>query len=170
MKLIVGLGNPGKKYETTRHNVGFRAVEAAARELGGEFRMEEQFSAEIAEIARPGAEKIILAKPQTFMNASAKAVETLMNFYKVSPSDILIVHDEIDLPLGKTRVSRGSGAAGHRGVSPVLEVTGAQDTVRVRLGIEDRTVLRQPNTEDYVLQNFSAEEENLRTPLKAFRA
>ncbi len=153
MQLIIGLGNPGKKYEHTRHNVGFRVVEALARELGVQFKHNKKFVAEIA-----GGQDLVTAKPLTFMNDSGRAVAVLRNFYKLDNADLLIVHDEIDLPLGKTRLSRDSGAAGHHGVESVIASIG-QDFARLRVGIDGRESRSHIVTEDYVLQNFTAEEE-----------
>lgn len=156
MKLIIGLGNPGKKYEPTRHNLGFRAVDAVAEKFNASFIEEARFMAEAAAFDTD-KNRIILAKPLTFMNKSGETVTRLKNFYKVRPEDILVVHDEIDLPLGQIRLSKGRGA-GHRGAESVLTALGT-NAARLRLGIENRAQFRVPDTETYVLQKFTADEE-----------
>lgn len=132
MKLIVGLGNPGKKYANTRHNLGFIAVEKLARswELGG-WRYSKKFNSELL----TQNSKLILAKPQTFMNASGFAVFKLASFYKIEPEGIWVVHDDVDLPLGKLKIIEGRGSAGHRGAMSIIEQLGTVDFVRFRLGI-----------------------------------
>lgn len=164
-KLIIGLGNPGKKYEKNRHNLGFRVADALARELGLAFKHNKKFVAEIAtpHLSSPTSgeelkEGVILAKPQTFMNDSGRAVSVLKNFYKLGNRDLLIVHDEIDLPLGKMRLSQDAGSAGHHGVESIIATIG-QDFARLRIGIDGRESRKHIATEDYVLQNFTAEEE-----------
>lgn len=152
MKLLIGLGNPGKKYEHTRHNVGFLAVNALANKLGLEFELKKKLNAEIAKNSR-----VILARPQTFMNDSGKVVQRLIKNYRLSIIDLLIVHDEIDLPLGKIRMSNG-GTAGHKGVESIIMAIGPGFT-RLRIGIENRTEYRVPETDAYVLQKFTTEEE-----------
>lgn len=155
-KLVVGLGNPEAKYLHTRHNLGFMVLDKLARDLGVQFTGKSQLQAELAE-AKTDNGKLLLVKPQTFMNASGQAVQTVRNFYKISNADLLVVHDDIDLPLGSWRLSKNSGSAGHRGIESILQAIG-QDFPRLRLGIENRSVPRQPETEVYVLQNFTPEE------------
>ena len=133
MKLIVGLGNPGSEYQDTRHNIGFMVIEKLAKELSREqmsWKEEEKFKALIAKIG-----DVILVKPITFMNSSGLAVSTIMNFYKCIPSDVWIVHDDIDLPLGKIRIREKGGSAGHRGVESVIMELKTDQFVRFRLGI-----------------------------------
>ena len=116
MILIIGLGNPGKKYKMTRHNVGFRIVDEFAKKHSfSDFYFSKKTSAEISKGAVSDQE-IILAKPQTFMNLSGKAVKLLINFYKITPPGLVVIHDDIDILLGKIRISKGRGAAGHKGV------------------------------------------------------
>lgn len=166
MKLIIGLGNPGKKYQYNRHNVGFRVVDDLAKKYGAEFILKNKFKAEIADITpshsplHKGEEVgvTVLAKLQTFMNKSGDALSALKNFFKIENDDILVVHDDIDLPLGTIRTSEGSGAAGHNGVKSIIEMIG-QNFTRLRIGIENRPENRIPPTDDYVLQNFTPEEE-----------
>ena len=157
MKLIVGLGNPGKEYAHTRHNVGFAAVDALAEELGTSFKPEKKFQAEIAD-ARLGDEKILLAKPTTFMNLSGEAVQALKSFYKLENRDILIVHDEMDFAPGDLQFSVNSGPAGHNGVESVQERLGTKDVARLRIGIGRPSV---GTKEDFVLTKFDKEESKL---------
>lgn len=160
MKLIVGLGNPGKEYEDTRHNVGFMCVDFLQKKFSfPEFELQKKFSALVAEFNLSG-EKILLAKPQTFMNNSGEAVQKLVNFYHVAPEDIWIVYDDIDLPLGTIRM-RGEGSAGtHNGMKSVIASLGFQNFPRLRIGIESRGV-EAPKEQDitsFVLHPFLKKE------------
>jgi peptidyl-tRNA hydrolase, PTH1 family len=153
MRLVVGLGNPGLRYAKNRHNVGFVAVDAMARRYGfAPFR--DRFKGELSE-GLIGSEKRLLLKPQTFMNASGESVLAAASFYKIPPSEIVVIHDEIDLRPGKLRVKKGGGSAGHNGLRSIDALLGA-DYWRVRVGVGHPGVkeLVQP----YVLQNFPAEE------------
>ncbi|MBV8778389.1 MAG: aminoacyl-tRNA hydrolase [Alphaproteobacteria bacterium] len=153
MRLIVGLGNPGLRYAKNRHNVGFVAVDAIARRHGfPAFR--DRFKGELSEGVLAGERRLLL-KPQTFMNESGEAVLAAASFYKIPPSEIVVIHDEIDLRPGKLRVKRGGGAAGHNGLRSIDARLG-QDYWRVRIGVGHPGVkeLVQP----YVLQNFTADE------------
>ena len=131
MKLIVGLGNPGREYEATRHNAGFWWLDQLARQQDVTLRMEARFHGLVARI--PGQECWLL-EPTTFMNASGRAVAALAHFYRVLPDQILVVHDELDLPPGGTKLKRGGGAAGHNGLKDIIATLG-QDFWRLRLGI-----------------------------------
>jgi PTH1 family peptidyl-tRNA hydrolase len=153
MRLVVGLGNPGLRYAKNRHNVGFVAIDAIARRYGfPAFR--DRFKGELAEGVIGGARRLLL-KPQTFMNASGEAALAAASFYKIPPSEIVVIHDEIDLRPGQLRVKRGGGSAGHNGLRSIDALLGA-DYWRVRIGVGHPGVreLVQP----YVLQNFTAEE------------
>ena len=153
MRLVVGLGNPGLRYAKNRHNIGFVAIDAIARRYGfPAFR--DRFKGELSE-GPIGGEKRLLLKPQTFMNASGEAVLAAASFYKIPPSEIVVIHDEIDLRPGKLRVKRGGGSAGHNGLRSIDALLGA-DYWRMRIGVGHPGVkeLVQP----YVLQNFTAEE------------
>jgi PTH1 family peptidyl-tRNA hydrolase len=158
MKLIVGLGNPGAKYERTRHNAGFRAVRAFhtlhIEELDGWKR---KFDAEIAE-GRIGEEKVALLLPQTFMNLSGDAVIQAVQFWRIAPTDIILVYDELDIPLGNIRIRAGGSAGGHNGVKSVLERLSTQEIPRIRIGIGTERAKTVP-AEDYVLERFSPDEE-----------
>ncbi|HTM68709.1 MAG TPA: aminoacyl-tRNA hydrolase [Candidatus Binatia bacterium] len=158
MKLIVGLGNPGPKYERTRHNAGFRAVRAFhtlhIEELDG---WKGKFSAELSE-GRVSEEKIALLLPQTFMNLSGDAVIQAVQFWHIEPKDVVLVYDELDIPLGNVRIRPGGSAGGHNGVKSVLERLGTQDVPRIRIGIGTERAATVP-AEDYVLERFNEEEE-----------
>lgn len=156
MKLIVGLGNPGNKYAQTRHNVGWMVIDQLATRLEVEsWRFGSKFEAETAESSH-NDEKIILAKPQTFMNESGRAVQKLMQFYKLSPSDVIVIYDEIDLPLGQVRLRQEGSGGGHRGVESVINHIGEHFT-RVRVGIDPNDRTKEPS-EIYVLKPFSVEQ------------
>jgi peptidyl-tRNA hydrolase, PTH1 family len=153
MRLVAGLGNPGARYARNRHNIGFMAVEAIARRHGAAgFR--NRFKGELAEVSI-GGERVLLLKPQTFMNASGESVCEAARFFKLLLSDIIVIHDEIDLRPGKVRVKQGGGSAGHNGLRSIDALLGP-DYWRVRIGVGHPGVkeLVQP----YVLQNFSGEE------------
>ncbi|HEX6843247.1 MAG TPA: aminoacyl-tRNA hydrolase [Stellaceae bacterium] len=160
MRLLVGLGNPGARYERNRHNIGFMAVDAIARRHGvGALRS--KFQSAIAEGSIAG-ERVYVQKPQTYMNASGDAVGEAARFYKIAPDEIAVIHDEIDLAPGKLKVKRGGGAAGHNGLRSIDDAIG-DNFWRVRLGVGHPGIkeLVQP----YVLQNFDAEEMQWVTPL-----
>lgn len=131
MKLIVGLGNPGEKYAGTRHNLGFKILDELTKKLNLiDWVLENKFKSEIIK-----TDQLILVKPQTFVNQSGLAVSALVNFYKVKPEDIIIIHDDLDLPLGKIKVRMGGAAAGHHGVESIINTLGTDKFIRVRLGI-----------------------------------
>ncbi|MBV9377550.1 MAG: aminoacyl-tRNA hydrolase [Alphaproteobacteria bacterium] len=150
MRLVAGLGNPGARYARNRHNVGFMAVDAIARRFGvSGFR--NRFEGELAE-APIGGERVLLLKPQTFMNASGEAVADAARFFKIPLENVIAIHDEIDLRPGKLRVKRGGGSAGHNGLRSIDALLGP-DYWRVRIGVGHPGIkeLVQP----YVLQNFA---------------
>lgn len=132
--LIVGLGNPGAKYERTRHNAGFWLVDELARRYGGSLRLQARMQAETADIILPGGTRVLLAKPQTFMNASGQSVRSLLDFYKLSLESTLVAHDELDLPAGRVRMKKGGGPGGHNGLKDIIRHCGA-DFYRMRLGV-----------------------------------
>lgn len=156
MRLIVGLGNPGRSHARNRHNIGFMAAEAIARR----YRLpppRSRFKGELTEGAIAGERRLLL-RPQTFMNASGEAVLAAMSFYKIVPGDIVVIHDEIDLRPGKVRVKRGGGSAGHNGLRSIDAMIGA-DYWRIRLGIGHPGI--RELVHPYVLQNFDADEMRL---------
>lgn len=165
VKLIAGLGNPGKKYEKTRHNVGFWAINQIADNFQfSVFNFQLTFRAQIAE-GTINRQKVLLAKPQTFMNNSGEAVKKIADYYKIKPEDIWIVHDDIDLPLGEFKISRGQGSAGHKGVQSIIDELGTKDFNRIRVGICPASG-KPANVEDFVLQKFTKEEETVKNILK----
>lgn len=156
MKLVVGLGNPGKKYEHTRHNIGWRAVEHLSLHLdAGTPTKNAKFKAAVAETQVEG-EKVLLVLPQTFMNLSGEAVQSLASFYKIPPEHILIVHDEMDFTLGRLQFSIGGGDAGHNGVKSIMEMLGTPDFARLRIGIGRPQPPKAK--EDHVLERFTEEQ------------
>ena len=154
MKIIVGLGNPGRKYEHTRHNAGFMAVDDLARSLRLELSLEKCHA--LLGKGALGAEKVVLAKPQTYMNDSGRSVAALLKDAYATPSDLIILHDELDLAAGVVRVKIGGGHGGHNGLRSIIEYLGTADFVRVRIGV-GRPVPGM-DTADYVLSPFLAEE------------
>lgn len=154
MKLIVGLGNPGKKYQETRHNVGFMFVDKIANDLGIKFTLNKQLKSEIAE-ANVKGEKVILIKPQTFMNLSGEAVRSVQNYYKIELEDILVIYDDLDLPTGKIRIRKSGSSGGHKGMQNIIELIKTQEVKRVRIGIDSEY---KKDTIDYVLGKFSIDE------------
>ncbi len=155
MKIIFGLGNPGKKYQKTRHNIGFMILDLLAKEYSVLFKSDSKTNSEIAEIVYAG-EKILLCKPQTFMNNSGQVVSSLTNYYKLESQDILIIQDEIDLPFGQIKFSENSGSAGHKGIQSIIDHLKTKDFKRLRFGIEKEE--NKLATEIFVLKNFSKEE------------
>lgn len=180
MKLIVGLGNPGEKYERTRHNLGFMTVENFLKDFESTkntlWENSSKFKSDIAQIEwqpkHGSLERVILVKPKTFMNNSGMAVRLIADFYKISPRDVWIIHDDIDLPLGNLKIRFGGASAGHHGVESIMEHLGTDKFWRFRMGIgEQKSPLRQGyegqvkikneklrNVEDFVLSNFTGSE------------
>ena len=167
MILIVGLGNPGKKYQKTRHNLGFRVVDEIAANfqfspaLSQKGGVQSIFNVKISkgEIAN---KKIILAKPQTFMNLSGKAVKKLISNIQNLTSKLWIIHDDIDIPLGEIRIVKNRSSAGHKGVESIIRELKTKDFVRFRVGVKPKTSNLKPETLDrFVLQKFTREEEKI---------
>ncbi len=159
MKIIVGLGNPGEKYNNTRHNAGFLAIDYLIGDLKLEIgQLQNNFKSQILEF-EINDEKIVLVKPQTFMNESGTAVKAICDFYKIDAKEnLLIIHDDSDLPLGIIKTTGSSSSAGHNGVADIIEKLGSQDFHRIRIGVESRASRNDIPTEAFVLQNFSGEE------------
>ncbi len=154
MKIIIGLGNPGRTYERTRHNAGFKAVEELARGLRFDLSRE-KYHALIGK-GRIGDVETLLAKPQTYMNESGRSVGAILRYVRAEHSDLIIVHDELDLSLGIVRVKVGGGHGGHNGLRSIIEHIGTPEFIRVRVGIG-----RPPaglDAADYVLSAFTADE------------
>src|SRR5262245_58476137 len=153
-KLVVGLGNPGKEYEKTRHNVGFFIVDRLAEEWRADFRRQ-KFHGHYAE-HRLGGEKVLLVKPETFMNLSGQCVGPWVDFLKLGGEDLLVIHDELDLPFGRMKAQFSASAAGQKGVASIIAALGHKDFCRLRVGV-GRPPERQGGA-DHVLAAFNAEE------------
>ena len=158
MKLIVGLGNPGSRYAKTRHNLGYMVVDELARRHEID-TTREKFSAWIGQ-GTISAERVLLAKPTTFMNRSGQAVQAIGRFYKLELSDLLVVTDDLALPLGKLRLRALGSAGGHNGLTDIIQRLGNDDFSRLRIGIDSP----QWNATDHVLGEFDAEEMSVVTP------
>jgi len=159
MHLIVGLGNPEKKYEKTRHNVGFLALDAFAKEHKfPEFSFAKKHASLISEDIL-NETKVLLAKPQTFMNNSGKAVRSLLKSHVSNASkwNLVVVHDDIDIPLGKVKISENRGSAGHKGVDSIIQTLETKNFIRVRIGIQPAKG-KPKNVEAFVLKPFSKTE------------
>ena len=155
--LIAGLGNPGAQYRQTRHNAGFMVLDRLAARLGVKFSRLE--SKALVTKADYQGSRLVLVKPHTFMNLSGQPVGSLSRYYKVPLEQLLVVYDEVDLPLGTLRIRPGGGSAGHKGITSIIERLGSQDFPRLRLGVS-----RPPGrmeAADYVLQEFAASEKEL---------
>ncbi|HUW24872.1 MAG TPA: aminoacyl-tRNA hydrolase [Patescibacteria group bacterium] len=152
MILIVGLGNPGLKYGKTRHNVGFMVLDALLRKLTpvneGNWEENKKFNSLVARVG----DNLVLAKPQSFMNASGGPVAKLVRFYQVKPASLYLVHDDVDLPLGKIKIAVGHGSAGHKGAESVIKSLRSQDFVRLRVGVGRNQKIA---TDSFVLMPFT---------------
>lgn len=168
MKLIVGLGNPGRAYAHNRHNIGFRCINHLAKEYAIQVK-QHSCHAQIGKGKAAGVE-VLLAKPQTYVNESGKAVSQLLRKYKVSPQDLLVICDDLDLPLGKTRIRQGGSAGGHNGIKSIIAALGSQDFPRIKVGIGRPTgeAGKPLSDEDvivgYVLSDFTSAEDKLIKP------
>ncbi len=153
--LIVGLGNPGKKYEGTRHNIGWRALDAAADAWGGAIN-KSKFHALVGTVT-VGGQKVLLMKPQTFMNASGQAVAEAVNFYKLPPEKVIVLSDDINLAPGVLRIRKEGSAGGHNGLKSIIACIGSQSFGRIRLGVGEKP---HPDYDlaDWVLGKFTASE------------
>lgn len=156
IRLIVGLGNPGSDYEPTRHNAGFWLVDQLAR---GDLRKEARFNA-LAAKSRIGGSEVWLLEPQTFMNRSGQSVGAIARFYKITPDEVLVVHDELDLPPGAAKLKKGGSSGGHNGLKDITAALGTQDYWRLRIGIgHPRELKLQQPVVDFVLHRPRAEEQ-----------
>jgi peptidyl-tRNA hydrolase, PTH1 family len=157
MLLIAGLGNPGPRYAATRHNVGFRLIDELARQCGvPASAFKERFHGEIAS-ARLGDQELVLLRPQTFMNESGRSVQAACTFYKLKPADLIVAHDDLDVPFSEVRIKKGGGDGGQRGVRSVTAALGP-DYVRIRLGIGRPPPDFRGDVADFVLQAFPSAE------------
>ena len=159
--MIVGLGNPGKEYEKTRHNVGFRSVEIMAGQL--KTRIDKVKFKALTRMVNHQGKKILLVEPQTYMNASGAAVSALATYYKVKPDHILVIFDDISLPVGRIRIRRDGSAGGHNGIKSIIQSLGTDQFPRVKVGVGAKP---HPDYDlaDWVLSKFSAQEEKALQP------
>jgi PTH1 family peptidyl-tRNA hydrolase len=153
--LVVGLGNPGPQYATTRHNIGFLVADVLADRIGSGFKVHKKSGADVV-TGRLGDTSVVLAKPRTYMNESGRQVGPLAKFYSVAPADVIVLHDELDIDFGRIRLKYGGGVAGHNGLRSVSAALGTNDFKRVRIGI-GRPPGRQSGA-SFVLENFNARE------------
>jgi len=162
MILIIGLGNPGKKFQKTRHNVGFRIVNNFRKiNKFSNWKKRKKFLAKVSE-GKINRKKIILAKPETFMNDSGKSVKLLVIGYKLLVDNLWVAHDDLDIPLGKIKISKGKGSAGHKGVQSIIGEIGTKSFIRFRIGIKPKPhTLRSKPLDKFVLQKFSKKEERV---------
>lgn len=159
IRLIVGLGNPGSEYTATRHNCGFQLLDRMAEKFGGRFSEERKFSGETARVRMDGQE-VWLLKPTTFMNHSGIAVQAMASYYKISPAEILVAHDELDLLPGTMKLKRGGGSAGHNGLKSIASQIGTPDFWRLRVGIgHPRSFGWTQQVFDFVLSVPSSEQQ-----------
>ena len=160
--MLVGLGNPGGKYERSRHNVGFRTIDGLCKKLG--CRADRLRLKALTGFCELGGEKVLLVKPMTYMNLSGQAVRPLADYYKIPPEHILVVFDDVSLPVGKLRVRPDGSAGGHNGVKSLIAELGTQDFPRIRIGVGEKP---HPDYDlaDWVLSSFSSQEEKLLAPV-----
>ncbi|WP_054816189.1 aminoacyl-tRNA hydrolase [Nocardia arizonensis] len=153
--LVVGLGNPGSEYERTRHNIGFMVADALAERVGGRFTVHKKSGADLLQ-ARLDGRQVLIAKPRSFMNVSGRPVAALAKFFSVPATEVIVVHDELDLPFGEIKLKRGGGEGGHNGLRSISSALATKDYLRVRLGIGRPPGRQDPA--DYVLKPFAAPE------------
>jgi PTH1 family peptidyl-tRNA hydrolase len=167
MKLIVGLGNPGRRYEKNRHNLGFMCLNHFARTHGIKFDKKQCQARTGSGIVAES--KVLLARPQTYMNQSGQSASRLVKKFDVSPDDLIVIHDDLDLPPGKIRIRHDGGSGGHKGIDSVVTELGSQDFLRIRAGIgrpssiEDATETSEADIISYVLSDFTPEEKQIIT-------
>lgn len=154
--LVVGLGNPGPRYERTRHNIGWLVVDESARRLGGSWRS--KFSGRLAEV-RLDERRLALLKPETFMNDSGRSVGAAARFFKAEPRQLLVVHDDVDLEPGRLQARAGGGLAGHNGLRSLAQTLGSQDFLRLRIGVGRPGRGDRRSVADYVLSGFDADDD-----------
>jgi len=163
LRLVVGLGNPGPRYQGTRHNVGFMALERLAAEAAASFRQQSRLHGLLAEVGH-GASRLRLLMPQTFMNDSGRSIRAALDWFSLRPADVLVVVDDMDLPLGRLRLRASGSAGGHNGLRSAISHLGTQDFPRLRIGIgapADNPVERRARTVGHVLGRFAASEQPL---------
>ena len=158
--MIVGLVNPGKKYERTWHNLGFAVLDSLQQELGfADFKKSIKFKGETAK-GEVGDETVILLKPETYMNNSGLAAEAVSSYFKIKPEDVIVIHDDLDLPLGKLRIAFDSSAGGHNGIKSIIEKIGSKKFYRIKIGVKTE-LLAKIDSADYVLAGWSKEQKSV---------
>ncbi len=155
MWIVIGLGNPGKEYEKTRHNLGFLTVDVIAERLSSGFKTSDNY--QISE-GFMGSEKLLLIRPLTFMNLSGRAVSRVLSYYKCDVDHLVVIHDDLDIEPGRIKIKLGGGSGGHKGVESVMSSVGSRDFLRIKIGIGRPD---HNNTEGYVLSKFKGKEEEL---------
>ena len=163
MKLIIGLGNPGRAYASNRHNIGFVCLNHFARSHAVKFDRK-QGQARIG-TGKAAGNEVVLAKPQTHMNRSGEAVSRLVKKFNISLDELIVIHDDLDLPLAKIRLSRGSSSGGHKGINSIIKELGSQDFIRIRIGIGRPPEASEDEIIAYVLSDFSPEQKKAITPV-----
>jgi len=159
IRLIVGLGNPGPEYETTRHNAGFWLADHYADDLRATFNFEKAFFGLVAK-AKKGGDTVLLLKPATYMNRSGQSVGALARFYKIAPEQVLVLHDELDLPPGQVKIKQGGSHAGHNGLKDIQGALGTPNFWRIRIGIgHPRTLGLAQQVADFVLHSPRRDEQ-----------
>lgn len=165
MKIIVGLGNPGRRYEKTRHNLGFMCINRLAREY--HIKMNKTQGKARTGKGRFNGNEVLLARPQTYMNLSGESVKLLLNKTRTGTEELIVIHDDLDLPVGKIRVRLSGGSGGHKGINSIIQETGSRDFYRVRIGIgrppkfKDNIEIQEDDVIDYVLSNFNQNENKI---------
>lgn len=154
MKLIVGLGNPGRNYKKTRHNIGFNLLDFIANKYNYSFKLDKKFNCEMGETSING-EKVIMVKPLSFMNLSGTVVSKVKSFYDIDINDILVIQDDLDMEFGKIRIVYDSSSGGHNGIKNISECLGSQEYTRLKIGISNN---KDMDTKDYVLGKFNKED------------
>ena len=156
---MVGLGNPGSKYEFTRHNIGFRIVDSLAQDIEVEFKKVKSYYSLISR-GMVNNHKVMLVKPQTFMNLSGRAVSKVVSYYKIPIQDLLIVYDDLNLELGQIRIRKKGSAGGHKGIESIMQYLHSEEIPRLRIGIGSPLVNFNFDYVSYVLSNFNNEEKD----------
>ena len=155
--IIAGLGNPGKKYENTHHNVGFIMADCLAEHFKTKFELNNKFQIEIAEFKFNG-EKHYILKPQMYMNLSGTPIRSFMNYYKFDSNDLIVIHDDMDLAFGKKRIRKSGSSGGHNGIKSIINELGTENFKRIKIGIGHNDAESQEEVVDYVLSKFSKKE------------
>lgn len=157
MKLVVGLGNPGKKYSKTKHNIGFISIDHYSTKHNLKLKKERKFNGKSLKIS-----DLVLLKPHTFMNNSGLSIKAVMDYYNIDIKDILVIYDDLDLPLGKTRLREKGSAGGHNGIKSIISHLKTDEFKRVRVGIDKNPLIE---TKNYVLGSFSKKEQDIMAPI-----